>query len=124
MDINITQDEIDQYLSLKEKINKFEQSIIEKENAANAALLQKPEYSGVIPHQLNITVAIDVYQIQSDLHMAPITIEKLSQSYIIDFLDKSYQPLVEAVYDNMTKVLEMSCKDLIKNGSSDNEISV
>jgi hypothetical protein len=124
MDINITQEEIDQYILLKEKISKFEQSMIEKENAVNAALLQKPEYSGVIPHQLNITVMVDVYQIQSDIHMAPIIIEKLSQSYIVDFLDKSYKPLVDSVYNNMTKVLENSCKDLVKNGSSDNEVSV
>lgn len=124
MNNEITPEEIEQYLALKSKIEKFEQSILEEEQKINSALLTNPQYSGIVPHQLHITVITDVNQIQSDPNIAPITIEKFAQTYIIDFLDKSYKPLVDSVYNNMTMVLENSCKDIYTKNAEKDEVSI
>lgn len=112
-----TKEEIEQYLLLKEKIQKFELYMMEKENEYNQGLLTNPAYSGIIPHQLNITLITDVNRIESNLHMSPVLIEKFSRTYVIDFLDKSYLPLVDAIYEQMQKVLEDSCKNIYNNAT-------
>lgn len=121
----LTQEEIDQYIALTDKIQKIEKAIHEEELAFNKNYIEQTANSGVIPYQLQISVTTNVYAIQSDPHVAPLLSEQFNQTYIIDFLDKSYTPIVDSLYDNMTKLLEKSCSDIGYNKTDNkDEVSV
>lgn len=109
----ISIEEIEKFYSLRDKMIKAEAEIFRLEQELAEKLDNKPKYTGSVPYSVTMTLTTDVSIKSSELNHAPQSIEKKSQSYIIDFIDNGYDKLIDRMYNRFTTVLQEACNELV-----------
>ena len=110
----ISIEEIQQFLSLREKIAAAEAAVVKAEQAIEDQMTSKPAPTGPVPYYVTLTLTTDVVIPSTDPASAPEPIENKSQSYVIEFIDKAYETLINRIYDKLTDVITEACKELVK----------
>jgi len=105
--------EIQTFLQLQEKMAQAELAIVKAEKELAEKLEQKQTHSGPVPYYVTLTLTSDVSISSNDEAVAPESIEKKSQSYVIEFIDKNYEILIDRIYNKLTDVITEACKELV-----------
>jgi hypothetical protein len=122
----ISIEEIEKFYILREKMIKAEEEITKLEQELAEKIENKPQYSGPVPYHVMMTLITEVSMEPADLNHAPQQVEKRSQSYVINFIDKEYEKLINRMYDKFTTVLQEACNELVtipKETNDDNNTS-
>ena len=110
----VSMEEIQQFLVLREKIAEAEAAVAKAEQAMAAQTESKLEPTGPVPYHVTLTLTSDVVIPSKEQTSAPQPVENKSQSYIIEFIDKGYETLINRIYDKLTDVITEACKELVK----------
>lgn len=118
----ISIEEIQTFLKLQDKVIQAEQAVAKAEKELADLANIKTEPTGPVPYYVTLTLISDVVIPPSDQTSAPEPVDNKSQSYVIEFIDKGYETLINKIYDKLTEVITEACKELIPNPKEQNNV--